>query len=367
MKPESRLSSLEQSFETGCTHSLVATEDFIAHHKMMAAGAVVGTAVLGALVLHNNLPEIAAKLMPETDTLSAALEGQAASRQTFNRVLAAGNPNASPKLLRMLAVDEEPRVRTAVAGNAMAPDDVLNSFIFGSEPAARRIAGETARTQSDQILAHIRDRVLAPATLDRIGRGEVVASTVKWKGLNTLRVAVAESPDAPPSVLKYLSRSSSASTLRDLVAKNTSTPSSIVDRLAADAHYEVRLSAASNPRLSSTGLDRALRDEPQVRFVAAGHENLTGRQMSRLAGDDDSYIRTALAGNHRASEPILDRLSTDRNRFVRLGVVGNDATPKSILARMSESDSDPEVRAKALRQVAASGGRGVPELSAAGR
>ena len=116
-----------------------------------------------------------------------------------------------------------------------------------------------------------------------------------------VRLEVAKDRTTPPSLLTILAGHADDA-LSSVVAKNPSTPPGVVALLATDESRNVRKGAASNPNTP-----------PEV--------------LARLADDTAATVRQCAARNPNTPPEVLTRLTDDNYRTVRLCAAANPNTP----------------------------------------
>ena len=97
--------------------------------------------------------------------------------------------------------------------------------------------------------------------------------------------------------------------LREILAKDDSTPPEILRALASDVSSSVRAAVASNPKTPPEAL-------------------------AKLASDKDRWVRLAVASNPSAPPDALERLASDEDEKVRNAALNNPNCPPRIHARV---------------------------------
>ena len=157
-----------------------------------------------------------------------------------------------------------------------------------------------------------------------------------------LRNAIALNPHTSTSVLEQLAVDKKVS-VRQGVAENHNAPLHILEQLVGDNWDDVRESAAAHPKISFTILDNFKSQYQAVTKPEASVELLT-----ELARSKWLVIRQQVAAHPNTPANVLEQLAADKDFRVRLEVAENSNTPTKILAQLAE-DEDSEVRLEVAR------------------
>ena len=219
----------------------------------------------------------------------------------------AQRPGVASRTLSRLASSPYASARIAVAANTDTPDAALDKLANDSSVAVR--------------LAVARNPNTSVQTLDRLADDHV----------RSVQHAVAENDRASPSTLAKLALSPLSKT-REQVAQHLHTPPIALVALAADEFADVRVEVARNWWATSSF--------PHL--------------LDRLAKDALFRVRLAVAGNITTSPNTLDQLARDRNWQIRMQVAYNSNAHLGQLVAL-ESDVSRVVRAAAAEQLTSEG------------
>jgi hypothetical protein len=230
----------------------------------------------------------------------------------------AENPSTPPELLARLAGDQHPQVREGVAENPGTPLELLFLLARDNNRYVRIRVAKSPNT-SRKLLAYLaRD----------------------WDYY--VRLEVVENASVPPKLLGRLAADKDPE-VRAGVARNTSTPSELLVRLATDDEITVRKWVAWNKRTPPALLVRLAGDWKYVVYEVARNASTPSELLARLAKDEDREVRCSVARNAGTPSELLAHLAKDEDREVRCGAAGNASTPPELLARLAK-DEDREVR-----------------------
>lgn len=269
------------------------------------------------------------------------------------RRLIAKSAHTHPDVLRALASDSDPWVRSAVAGNAstaasirielmevLAKDDwdALRVEVAKSALTHASLLDQLAGDSEQEVLEAVaRNLASSPSALERLSRSKK----------QDVREAVAGNSSTSPEALAMLAKDK-LEEIREAVASNPSTPSVMLCELAKDRKIGVRQEAAGNAStpahvltqlfeadgLGLMGFDLAHNtaaaslqaaslealassDLRSFRRAAAEIAACPAQALERLGKDVESSIRLCVAGNPSASTELLKRLCKDRSKVVR--------------------------------------------------
>ncbi|WP_158590251.1 5'-3' exonuclease H3TH domain-containing protein [Deinococcus sp. RM] len=265
------------------------------------------------------------------------------------RLRLARNPSCPPALLRVLARDFQPVVRSAVAVHAACPPDCRSALQRDVHWHVRRLAGQDfaapARTlDSLKKVPWDIGRVMAAHASCPPDILTQLAGHADW----SVRLMVARHSACPAETLNALGQASEWM-VRQAVAGNPSTPVERLAALAADRVLGVRSWVACQSNLPDQDLQRLAQDTSwEVRAACAGNPTLPQASLTALASDSERHIRELVARHQKSDVGALDTLAGDQTWQVRWGVALNPATPAPVLHKLSE-DSDEDVRQAVVR------------------
>ncbi len=175
------------------------------------------------------------------------------------------------------------------------------------------------------------------------------------------RKTIASYLKTPISILRFLAEigSEENTEVRRIIAFNPNLPQDILQTLAYDNYYSVRVVAAKHPNLSEESILRKLsKDEnADVRGSVALNPNVSKDILKSLAVETTSCqfvdkagkfspkesIRSLVAKHQNTPKNTLELLARDSDFVVRMNVAGNPNTPSAMLEALAK-DSYPSVR-----------------------
>jgi hypothetical protein len=188
--------------------------------------------------------------------------------------------------------------------------------------------------------------LLAETILEQLARNDF------WE----IRVAIAENPKTPKSILEQLAWDENA--IRNKVARNPNTPEKSLERLAKDNNCGIRREVARNSSTPARVLEQLAKDENvEVRYHLTQNPNLPESILEQLAKDDDFWIREEIVNNLNTVSQVAIAQSLVQNPeglpdlpvaleyhaknstpfFTRLFVLLHPQTPGKALAENSRS------------------------------
>ena len=262
-------------------------------------------------------------LARRADTTSETLSRLAASarsaaavhKQSSVRMAVAGNRNAFPRTLAILAQDPDAEVRRAAAANPHTP---LPARAALTQDVSADVRAKAER--SDGIphrFSAAKSSPPASNVFDLHTADEAIAALVRGDQLSYYTRG-----DERPEVLFVLAHSARED-LRDYVLNNAHTDAATLDFLASFVTLDV---------VPSKGPDRAI----------AKHRNSSPQVLERLAGHSSSFVREEVASNVNTPTRVLDTLATDTSLMVIRSVAGNRHTSTSTLRKLSVFPDTPK-------------------------
>lgn len=250
------------------------------------------------------------------DTASEALRRLAASAQSGAamykeasvRTAVAGNQNAFPDTLAILAQDPDADARRAAAGNPRTP---LPARAALTQDVSAGVHAEAER--SDGLARRISAAKSSPPAsnvFDLRTADQAIAALVRGNQLSYYTRG-----DERPEVLFVLAHST-RDDLRDYVLRNSNTDSATLDFLA-----------------NFVTLDVVPRKGPDL--AIAKHRNASPQVLERLAGHTSAFVREEVARSANTPARVLDTLATDTTLRVIRSVAGNRHTSTSTLRKLS--------------------------------
>jgi hypothetical protein len=235
-------------------------------------------------------------------------------------------PAEARPLLDALAGHPDAQVREFVASWPTVPNEVLERLTSDLVPRVR-----------DHACRRIEELDIPLAMLLRL-----LGHADTWWWVHERLRKLAEQPVTDPSWLAELALTVDVE-LRQLVAKNLSTPAEALARLAVDPDLEVRFNARENPNMpedleallqaaedavwwaqegdpDNDDPPRSLTDAemtqmfiggPYLRQLAAQQPKLPATEHTQLARATDTFVRMGIAGSPVASLELVDALAAD--------------------------------------------------------
>ena len=139
----------------------------------------------------------------------------------------------------------------------------------------------------------------------------------------------------PAHVLEKLADDTDAS-VRVNVAYSESTPPHVLEKLAADPEVRVRDAVAYNRKTPPHVLEKLASDtDVSVRERVAYHGKVTPHVLEKLAADTDVSVRDLVAKNLSTPPHVLENLAADPDAYVRATVAYNRKTPPHVLEKLA--------------------------------
>lgn len=232
------------------------------------------------LLLHNDMPEIAAKaqrLLARPDLDAALLHQAATSADYRQRLEVAHNPALPPALVARLLADSSQQVRAAAAWRA---DLTLTQ--------ALALATDVPAVQQTLV----RNPAAPPAAL------ALLTASPDWH----VRILLAQHPAAPPATLLTLRHDSHAAVAEKALLHPSFPPSELL-RLATEGTRPERLEVSHHPAAPAAALGRLATDpDPAIRANVARHPAAPPEAVARLATDPEAKVQQAWIYHH---QPLL--------------------------------------------------------------
>ena len=234
---------------------------------------------------------------------------------------------SNAETLNRLVGHHDSRVRAAIAGNTSTPISLLEILAGDKEQVVRNAVANNPATPSN----------MCQLVLERLANHEA----------DQARCIAAGATTTPISLLERLAVDESAN-VRLAVAENPATPAALrlalLERLAeikGRKHDEIRLAVALNSATPPDALERLAGDtRPAVRQAVAIHPKTSIMVLKRLAEDKAWAVRSTVALNIATPPALLDRLANDAIDYVRLAAAMNPATPVVLLEQLLENESN---------------------------
>lgn len=281
--------------------------------------------------------------------------------------------------LEQAANKQEWEVQLAVTMNPNTPQSALERLAAANRysSVARNIAEHPNTTGSvlEKLAEHENDEchyfiAKHPKTPSNVLARLAETLITKWQTNLGLFRTIAKHPNTPVSTLEFLAkedRTKGIDSLRVAVAENSNTPLKILEKLAQDKDYWVRRAVALHPNTTerllmqiamsqvSTWERRILPPDMSLEQVAVEitqhllcvqQPNTSVDVFEQFVAHRWDAVRLAIAMNQNAPEHILDKLSKDQEFIIRIRVAENPNTPIAIRQRLTQ-DGNWIVRAAA--------------------
>lgn len=166
------------------------------------------------------------------------------------------------------------------------------------------------------------------------------------KGDSQVFMAIADSPNVTPEILKWMYDQGPTSGPLACIARNPKTPVAILRELSRTTDYHILANCAANPNTPNREklqLNLHCNADYMARRALATY-SADPELLNALAADHNYQVRDAVAHNLNTSVETLWRLSDDRNDRVRCEVTLHPNATPELLTKLS-GDSCPDVRA----------------------
>jgi hypothetical protein len=263
------------------------------------------------------------------------------------RELSGGSENTQTDVLQRIADSEMTPVSTLRAIAAECDDaDVLHLLASNDNLTADML----------DLLAKKADRNDWRAVLNKVAEhANSSPALLRWCAsheITAVKRRAALNKNTPDDALKMLSTDINLPTRINLI-NNPSVSQEILDSMVDDPRGEVRFALAS--KSSSPATLRKIASSPQnsnvVKKAIASNPHTPDDVLENLARDDDWSVRMRIAKNKNMSAAILDMLAYDEYADIRVTVVENPSTAHETLIRLS-SDQSRAVSATARERLA---------------
>ena len=233
------------------------------------------------------------------------------------------NKHTPVDILKLLAKDQEEKVREKVASNRNTPTDVLNELANDYSHIVKSKLASNPNTPPEVLesLWH-KEKIFDYRNHNIPGNvlADVITHTNDSETLNKiLQRSLKTYPQIPANTLENLSTHKS-NVVRSHVAIHPNTPINVLEKFVDDS--AVRWSVATNPNTPTNAL---------------GH---LFRKWAITDGKYDEELCRRLAENRNSPPAILEHLAGSQNYQILKAVAYNSSTPISALAKIAREDSD---------------------------
>lgn len=134
----------------------------------------------------------------------------------------------------------------------------------------------------------------------------------------SVRQLVAHNPHTTSSILSKLAKDSDTK-VREAVANNVLTPTNVLAKLAKQRDADIQVAVASNPVTSpDTLIELANKENMYVQAAVARNVNTPEPALITLANNArSSYVKMALLDNKHCPNEIVEKFSKDSDKFLR--------------------------------------------------
>ena len=260
-----------------------------------------------------------------------------ASLGPFGRELAAAHPNADEHLLERLAREGNRSVEITVLKHPNCPIKFLAAACVSMDAEQRRLAALHPTTPQELL------RLLRRAGAD--------------SQLQTVRPP--EAPLAGETIEQLVALGSCG---RVIAAAQPNCPATLLETIAQDDDWRVRLSVVQNRNTTNSALEHLLSiDDDQVRLRLLQHANVPLRLVVEAARHPHVEVRIAAAHHPNAPVAALQALAADGAHQVRETVARHPHMPRDVindLRRLGSAENllnfvepDPELPAARISEL----------------
>jgi len=221
--------------------------------------------------------------------------------------------------------------------------------IAASEQASIRVLKELAENEDEEVVAAVAGNEKTPR--------RILAKLSKHRS-KTVKRQVSKNPNTPNSVLSRLIGSG----LDDAIAQNENIDSKNVSLLLRSADKHAIYALCRNESLSADMLHQIV-DVVATRYdlrgcltLLAWHQNANEELLKKVIQHDDFNAAASIniAKNKKTPISLLELLSKKNNPDIRQGVAQNECTPVHVLMQLAQDSSD-RVRQDVCRNPATTG------------
>lgn len=287
---------------------LLCDENFFVRRKALA-NERAPTDVVDLLVRTGASADLRGKGAVDPDVSLGELE-RLAALGAFGRELVAAHPNASEQLLERVASEGPRSVTVIILKHPNCPVKLLEAACVSMDAEERRLAAMHPRTPADLI----RDLRRAGADLQ----------------LQSVRPP--EEP-LPIEVIERLAALRQCGCVIAAVQRNC--PPTLLESIAQDEDWRVRLAVLQNPHTPTSALEHLLSiDDEQVRVRLLEHPNVPPRVVMEAAEHPHLEVRIAAARHAKAPAEALTMLAADGAYQVREIVARHPQVPREAINQL---------------------------------
>lgn len=248
------------------------------------------------------------------DTPAETLQKLSAIKDKKIAISIARHPNTSSKVLNKLAKNTDRKVRLVVAKNNNSSLELLEKLSNDSNKLVREAA-----------IINLKQKQIDSEFLQDL--------------------ATAEDYNTPAEILAGLSTSKSIS-IRDRVAQNPASNTSVLEALAKDKKNDVRIAVAKNPKTPENILKLLInKGNEEIRLAVVNNPNTLNMWLEEWAKQGNSILKRSAMKElvtrkpDRVSKFLSGYAKEDRPSFTRLLVFLNPQASSEILAKNYDSIS----------------------------
>ncbi len=264
-----------------------------------------------------------------------------ASLGPFGRELVAAHPNADERLLECVARDGRRAVMATVLKHTNCPTKLLVAACVSMDAEERRLAARHAKTP------------------------EELLQLLRCAGADSQLQAVR--PPEDPLDRKAIERLVALGACgRVIAAAQPNCPTALLETIAQDGDWRVRLSVVQNRNTTTAALEHLMSiDDDQVRLRLLEHPNVPLRLVVEAARHPHVEVRIAAARHPNAPVAALQTLAADGAHQVRETVARHPQMPHEVINELRRlgsaedllnfAEPDPELPAKRIAELVKNG------------
>lgn len=281
--------------------------------------------------------ELLHQIASNPHTPGRTLEELVKDRDWEIRLAVAANPRTPARSLALLCQDKNWWVRWEVARNPSTPARVLEHLALREVRSEVQLAvaahAQTTVSALQKLLKSRYSKVAAVARLRLDWAGD------KKKGWLEEANQIIQNTELGNKDIEDLENlAKTARSGERAMASNISAEGKMLEDLAREKNWQVRLEVAKNPNTPETILEYLARDsEFWVRLEVAHNPNTPGRILEELVMDDYSQLRSLIS--EKTDPPaslIADILGPEAEFWIAVEVAQNPNTPVSLLERLAK-------------------------------
>ncbi len=213
------------------------------------------------------------------------------------------------------------RVKQARSSDPFESGDISSESVWARRAVARRndISAETVRILSQDPDNRVRVNLAANASVD----GPLLTDLANDNERSVVSAVAANSNTAVGLLGEIAARPRSP---KGALAANPNTPASMLHLIVDDSTSAVRVAIAERADIPSDLAERLAADRSSVRCALARNPSTPESVLAALSQDENAQVRTNVAENLSSSSQTLTALSLDPEESVRDAVMANPFT-----------------------------------------